>query len=422
MIITIIIMIVCVIFLFYAREHFGRWFTPFCVFNILWIVVASFILIGNPYVYEPSAKSQLCILIGIVGFNISMLSRRLTIGRFGHIDREYTFNYTVLKCLSVIVVIAYLFVTYSLINSLFSGASFAEIRTDYFTYSEVSNFSYYLRNYFLVPMGYVIMISTIIVFFSDKGGKSKLLLLNTIMIVVMQAIVSGGRYILMNTFFAIMCVYFMIGKRLYIKKRYKLLIFLVCVLLGYFIVFLTNDRSTYLMTNMSIWEKMYTTVYIYFSGSVTYLGEVIKTSPEIIGASLGLNFFAGFISPVFVILNFMHILSYPEVFNIIGEYACTQLVIGPYSYFNAMPTAFGYFYIDGGLILTFIEAWIFGYICKSLYNRSKKGNVFYVALFTLIFIQVCNSSTRWFLYAPDYALAFLYMRLLVKKERGVSSI
>lgn len=181
-------------------------------------------------------------------------------------------------------------------------------------------------------------------------------------------------------------------------------------------IFLTNERSTNLMTDMSLFEKVYTTIYLYFSGSVTYLGRVIENAPGIVGSTFGLNLLAGFISPIFVILNFMHIINYPQVFNTIGTYACIELLIGPSTYFNAMPTAFGYFFIDGGLILTFVESWIFGYACKRFYIKAKEGNLLYIGLFLLLFVQICNSSTRWFIYTSDFALAFIYMRFVLKKK------
>ena len=167
---------------------------------------------------------------------------------------------------------------------------------------------------------------------------------------------------------------------------------------------------------MNISEKIYSTIYQYFAGSVTYLGEVIKNTPNIEGATFGINFFAGWLSPIFVILNFIGVLSYPQAFSYIGKEACKVLQIGPYLYYNAMPTVFGYFYIDGGLIFTFIEAWIWGYICRQLYKRADNGNLFFIALYILMFLQICNSSTRWFLYSTGYCLAFLYMRLIFNKR------
>ena len=40
------------------------------------------------------------------------------------------------------------------------------------------------------------------------------------------------------------------------------------------------------------------------------------------------------------------------------------------------------------------------------------------AMYILIFIQICNSSTRWFFYSSDYCLAYLYMNTVVKKYIG----
>ena len=151
------------------------------------------------------------------------------------------------------------------------------------------------------------------------------------------------------------------------------------------------------------------------------MGKVVETSPEIIGKTFGLNMIAGFLIPIFVVFNFLHIVPYPQVFNYIGTYACAVLQIGPNTYYNAMPTIFGYFYIDGGLILTFIEAWIFGYVCKRVFEKAMDGSLLNVAFYLLIFIQICNSSTRWFFYSPEFCLAFIFLRIIFKPTGRILS-
>ena len=99
-----------------------------------------------------------------------------------------------------------------------------------------------------------------------------------------------------------------------------------------------------------------------------------------------------------------------------------MLRIGPATYYNAMPTIFGYFFIDGGFALTFIEAWLFGYICKRIYIVAKNGNVYFISVFILLFIQICNSSTRWFFYSPDYCLAMIYLRLIMTQTNDTGNI
>ena len=391
---------------------------PYVAFNALWMGVAALINIGNKFVYEPSNTALICVLVGILGFNISSITPRLVIGRKTKTlmtEKEYTLNYRTAHVISIIVLALSAVTAASAIRSFLTGASFASIREDYYTYSTNENvLLYYLRNFILSPLRYVVVVTTIIALFK-KVKVSKWLIINTIGIIVLQAITSGGRYVLMNTIFMLLCGFSLFVNKEKISIKQKIIMAIIIGLFSYIIVFLTNDRSTYLSQAMTVGERLYQTIYIYFAGSTTYMGEVIAKTPTIMGSTFGINFFAGFLIPLFVVLNYIHLIPYPKVFSVIGTYACEVLRIGPATYYNAMPTIFGYFYIDGGLALVFIEAWLFGYICKRVFLKAEHGNYLYISLFMLLFVQICTSSTRWFLYSPDFCLAMIYMRMIIRK-------
>lgn len=395
---------------------------PYVAFNILWVGVAVLINIGNKYVYEPSMTALICVLVGIVGFNLSSSTPKLKLGnsqlRLFQIN-EFTINYHTAYIISFIVLILSAFSATSAIQAFMGGASFSSIRNDYYTYASVeSKYMYYFRNYMLSPLRYVVIITTIIGIIK-KEKISRWLLINTIGIIILQSITSGGRYVLMNTIFMMLCGYSLFGDKERITAKQKIVIVAVVALFSYLIVFLTNARATYITQNMSVGERLYHTVYVYFAGSTTYLGEVAHKTPTIIGSTLGVNFLAGFITPIFVALNFMHLIPYPAVFSVIGTYACEVLRIGPSTFYNAMPTIFGYFFIDGGFVLVFVEAWLFGYICKRIYQRGKSGNLLMSAMYILIFAQICNSSTRWFFYSADYCLAFFCLNIVIKRTKTI---
>ena len=394
---------------------------PYVAFNALWVGVAVLVLLGNKFVYEPSRTAMLCILVGIIGFNLSRLTPKIKLinSKLGLFQtNEYYIFYHRAYVISVLVLILSALSALSAVRAFMNGVSFSTIRSDYFTYaSGESVYMYYLRNYILSPLRYVVIISSIIGVIK-RERISKWLLINTVCIIILQAITSGGRYVMMNTIIMMICGYSMFGDKEHITGKQKAIIAFVIGLLSYAIIFLTNDRASYMTQSMTVGERIYHTVYSYFAGSTTYLGEVIKENPSIIGSTYGVNFIAGFIIPIFVVFNFLHLIPYPRVFSIIGRYACEVLRIGPAAYFNAMPTIFGYFYIDGGFILVFIEAWLFGSICKWLYKRSKEGNLLISAMYILIFVQICNSSTRWFFYSSEYCLAFLYLNLVIRKTKG----
>ena len=392
---------------------------PYVAFNALWVGVAVLIIIGNKFIYKPSTTALLCVLVGIVGFNLSAVTPKLVFGKKKlaiFTNDNYEIMYRRVYIISIIVLILSAVSAASAIRALMSGASFSSIRSDYYTYtSDESVYMYYFRNYFLSPLRYVVIICTIIGVVK-KERISKWLLINTIGIIILQSVTNGGRYVLMNTIFMMICGYSLFGDKEKVSVKQKVIIVVVVLFFSYLIVFFTNDRASFLTKNMSVGERLYHTVYEYFAGSTTYLGEVVAKTPSIIGSTHGVNFLAGFLIPFFVILNYLHIIPFPSVFSVIGTYACEVLRIGPAAFYNAMPTIFGYFYIDGGLILTFVEAWLFGYICKRLYLRGKSGNLLMSAMYILIFIQICNASTRWFFYSPEYCMAFIYLIAVIRRS------
>lgn len=394
---------------------YRNWHNPYGVFNILWIVVGLLITKGNEFVYEPSNLAMLIVILGVVGFNCSVFIPRVYVRNPYRYKAERKIDYKSIKVLSYIVLILSIISAVSAIQSVLLGASFAEIRTDYYTYSSSESvWMYYLRNYFVTPMRYVLIVATVIGVFS--GLRERAVIINTFLAILLQTITNGGRYVLMNTVFMIMCGSLLFGVKKTLTNKQKFLAFCLFVVLIWGIVYLTNDRASFLTRNMTTFERMEETIYQYFAGSVTYLGVVIDEFPFVSGMTYGVNFIAGLLSPFFVILNFLGILSYPKVFTIIGTYACQQLPIGLNTYYNAMPTIFGYFYIDGGLLLTFIEAGMFGYISKRIYENAECGHLLFVAYYILIIVQICNSSTRWFVYSSDYVLAFFYMLLFIRKK------
>lgn len=402
-------------FLIGANKKYRTLINPFSIFNLLWIFVGVLLCIGNEKVYTPSNLAQWIIIIGITGFNIASWSLKLKIGNKNSCDSNYIINNNTLFALTIIITFFSFMSAAVSVQDLLNGVSYSAIRNNYYTYeSENATLMYYVRNFLISPMTYVVLIGTTISFFKESKIR-KIQFACLAMIVLLQAMTSGGRYILMNTFFVFICCYYLFKKENRLKLSQRFIITLLSVVLFYGIIYLTNERATYDSRNMTIIQRLYSTVYTYFAGSVTYMGEVVKTYPFIVGSTYGLNFLAGFLTPVFSAFNFLHIISWPEVFNTIGRYACSILQIGPKSYYNAMPTVFGYFYIDGGFILLFIESWLFGYICKRLYIRAKEGNIYYVAVYTMMFVQICTSSTRWFWYSAEFCLAVIYMRIILKR-------
>ena len=160
------ILLVTVGFLIAAYRKTKSISDPYVAFNILWAGVAVLINIGNRYVYEPSMTAMACVLVGIIGFNLSRFTPRLRFGtlRMGIFQNDdYTINYHRAYFISIVVFILSALSAASAIQAFMSGTSFSAIRSDYYTYSSSESvYVYYFRNYVLSPLRYVVIITSII--------------------------------------------------------------------------------------------------------------------------------------------------------------------------------------------------------------------------------------------------------------------
>lgn len=414
-----VIPIIAIVFCILSYLNNQSLSNPYFAFNLLWSIVGCFLAIGNENVYKPSNLACTIVIVGIVAFNLSRWCPLVKISKKKTTNVSWMIDDDRMMFLTLLLVLLTLFSTAASIRDIMNGVPFTQIRDNYYDYDGTNGtFLYYLRNYLITPITYALISCTFISVFSGNRVH-KVQLLTMLTIIIVQALTSGGRYILMNSFFAFACGYSLYSKHKQLSFTRKISIIVIISILLSGIIYLTNERSTYSMRNMSIVQKVSLTIYDYFAGSVTYMDKVIDTFPAIVGSTYGLNFIAGFITPFFALLSFLHILSWPKLLNVIGVYACSVLRIGPESYYNAMPTIFGYFYIDGGFVLLFIESFLFGYICKKVYDNATNGNLLFVGIFILIFIQICISSTRWAFYSPDFCLAVLYLKLIIKRKNSL---
>ena len=419
---NIMLITTTLICIFFAYKKYKDWYNPYIIFNTLWLTISILLHIGNKLVDKPNLAAYMCICTGVIFFNLSMvLPKFIWINKkqtFNVKKYEYKINTRRLLLLSYILLIISFFLVHNSIRLLINGKTFVDVINAYFTINENSYLLiYYISSYIIRPLKYVLIVFALVLLFNREENRWKIII-NTLIIVILQTISDGGRTILVSIIFMFMCTSAIFS---YNKKRsfkFKFLILFLSILFGYGILFLTNNRISFYAREMTLIQKIYNTIYLYFVGSITYIGKVIETNPDIIGSTKGVNFFAGIIAPFVAFLTFLDIISYPKILSIIGTYACAELRIGRV-WFNALPTIFGYFYIDGGLFLTAIESIIFGYICKRFYINTKNNNLYYILLYILIFLQICLSSCRWLFYSPDYMFAFFYMIFFLKRVKNV---
>lgn len=392
---------------------------PYTLFNILWILVLLLIDNGNYYIDPPSETALNCIIFGVISYNCSML---IPLARFkirnvydSVNSGEYKINYNLaLKFSNISVVVCALLSVQPLIRFL-SGSNFGIIRTDYYTYGNfVEYFLWYARLYTISASRDVIFIIALFAFITNYKSKFRLLF-NAVMLIILESVMSGGRYVLMNAGFMIFCFYLRYSDKVRLKPKQKIMIGGTLITFFVLIIFFTSNRVTYLYSSLSPLELIQQTFYGYFAGSVTYLGRLITTYSADMGTTYGINFMQGFILPIFTLFGFVGIPS-PDVINKVGNLTVKPLAISAVATLNALPTVFGYFYVDGKLTAVIIESFLFGYLCKKIYSRSARGNTIYFAAYLLLVTQILNTSTKWFFYQSDYCFAFLYLFLFFRRK------
>ena len=410
-----IIIAVSAIFLLLSVVKDREVCSPYVAFNIVWLLVGLMLLFGNSQIFQPSVLATTIVLVGVIGFNISVLIPRITINGKRLLVKEEERVFLAGRCqmLAIVMVLCWVFVSMSSIGLLLSGSSLSDVRESYYSTDTGPAWLYYVKNYFLLPGTDAVIVASIISFIRQEK-KSRLLLACTVLLVLLRAISSGGRYILINTLLMVVCALALFKALSNMPRKKKCALYFSLIVFALLIVVFTNERTTANTESLPLFEKLYLTTYTYFSGSVTFLGELMATVPQIEGSTGIACFIGGFLGPVFTVLSFLKIMPYPDFMNIIGIYACAPLAIGPSTYYNAMPTAFGYFFIDGGLIAVFIESLIFGYICNRTYRVAQTGDALVRGFYIMLFVQICMISTRWFFFTSDSALAFFFLLFLFR--------
>lgn len=411
--------LIALIGLVIGKIKFKNMTNPLSIFNFFWLILGILMPLGLFGVDKSSNYANLIILYGIVSFNIagiifSLLPNfRLSFGKnySSRLKNIYSLNYKLLMYAIYLVLFVSFLNVITPIKMLLSGSNLSSIRDVYFNSTETTSlFKYYLEAIIIGPIRYIIIALAIVDQFIGKKKKS--LIIASFVIVIFSALTSGGRFILVNSAMMLFFAFLISSRFTKIKFSQKIeLIFGVGVLIM-IIIYFTQDRSTTLNNNFDVFTKLLQTSYLYYAGSITYMGKLIEMFPNLSNSTFSANFFAGLLTPIFSLLSYLNILSYPAFLSVIGVFTGIQIKIGNNVFYNALPTIFMYFYIDAGLIGVVIGSMIFSITCIYIYLKMKvKKDILWFAIYLLIIIQLTNTSTRWFFYTSSYFLSFIYLRL-----------
>lgn len=407
-----IFLILTLCFSIYTLMKFKSVINPFFLFNLVWTIV---LLLSQLNLYDllpPSDLVMSIVFTGILSFNVPVLFVR----EKRRVEQTKVFVYnrvTIVLALAATVIVSIYFgmKSYDSLIYLLSGGSLSEIRNLYFdtNYGSRNDIEYYFENFIAIPFLYAAFT------YSSQYYKNKILnkyiLYISLISIMLYSIYSGGRFVLLN----ILIILFVIYHRKFTFKKMIPIIVLVS-----FIFLLSIFRSGIEAEDYNYLDFFKTTV-IYYTGSLSYVSEIFRTFSTIGKQDILVNTFGGFIFPFVVFGRALNVFSYPEVFNHFTYFTTTQLRIGEGVYFNAFPTMFFSFFLDGGYILVSLYSILFSVISWKLYNLSNFTKYSYLSgTFALFSIQIINSSIKWLFFSPSFALSLIYLLMFyffVGKER-----
>lgn len=405
---------------------------PLTLFFGFWFALTALAAMRLYGLFEASARAYLVIVLGLGGFLLGYVLVRLVMGRFDGRRRakaagtspmlaadRYRLNYPLLYVLYGIVLAYLVYRAVTVVGLLKSGHTLSMIRDAYFfaaTEGDSPSVLRFVQTYVINMLIYVLLAVGFVDFFA--GERKRLLLALTFAIVVLNALENGGRLVLYR--FAANAV---VGYLLFIRFNHKLrsnrlvrwAILAIPIAAAVGMLAITQFRSTSVKT-----------VYFYFSGCVYFLGERMGVADLAGHSTHGFATFGGLVRPVFVALDNLGILRYPQAYlettEVLRSYVEPGVMISPEMYYNAYVTPFFYFYLDGRLPAVIAGSVLYGALCGAAYHRVRTlPNVKNAAVYLLLAEELLTSMIRWQFNVPSYALAFpvlLFAGIFLRRRAG----
>lgn len=382
---------------------------PLFVFS-LWFFISTLILFIDPFDYTYPINSINLSVMGYLSFTISFLffnnKRKASITR---VFKPYKF----LKFLIFFTLFLSLFVYIELLASFLEGVSLSYIRDLYFAepITFLEKILYYIDRFLVIPLRYISLISFGFLLANKKVSFLDFLFFSSM--VLISILSTGGRFILVNLFYAIVFSLLISSKKTTRKKfigsvkNYISVVGLTAIVLvlGFYI---TSLRVS--IGNLNLLSSYIKTIYLYFFGGFHFFETIIATYNIIPINIFGFSLLRGFLEPIISILSFLTNFNSPEFFSSVLYYTEPSLDIGNFTFYNAFSTAYFYGYVDSGLFGIVFIFFIIGILSKYFYNNiSSSNNFYFYSVYILNLIMISNFNTTLFLYSSTFSLSYLYI-------------
>lgn len=411
-----------------GRNYDKHFYNPITLFNLIWLMSIILLVFGLNYGIDmPTEKAFLITIIGLISFNmasfIMTLNKRKTAFSFGRKSGYFDprINVPLLKFFIVLTLVLSFMRYATVAMQLLRGeTNFAIIREEFFE----SNI-HFIDAFFIFPMRYALIVCLASCFIKKEILElGKKYYIAMFVIIALTFLSSGGRSILVNGLYVILCAVGIYSTNHHILFKTKLKILLITIAFISLVVFVTSNRSWSFMSlgYESVLERNLITFVSYFSGGIVYLGKVIS-STSLECSTYGLITIHGFLYPLYIILGYMGLFDTPQFIIDYNQLSNEVVIIGNGIPFNAFMTAFGSFYADFGFSGVFIYSALFSIITISVYKQiywdegERNINMLGTSAYLIMIIILCGFSQRWMMASSEYALIFIYMKIMFAKSR-----
>lgn len=408
----------CIAIILYWR-YSNRWYNPLFIYWFFWSLIIFFSSLNLFNLFNVGMDTYLLFELGLIGFLLGFVinqykfkRRQVTVSKEKTVT--YTFNRPFLIILIIIVGAILLVKSLDSIRSLLSGVSVTDFRYSVYEYSpkdSTSKYNFYLLTFFLTPIISVLgVVLSLEIFF---GKRDKFLIISIFILTILYIIVSGGgRACLMSLVFNFFFLLIISKRKFNLSKKRKRQIIWFSV---FCIVIFLGVNSFRGKDNALI--GLLKETYVYYTGSIRHF--VIRINRLGDTRSYGAAFFGGYLRFIFLVLGIFGI-SAPTMYNTFlyqNSFLQSGVQIGKGVWYNAFVSLNYHFYLDFGAVGIFFGNLLFGTFSALIFKRFLRNrNFLNMGMLLLVLQCILFSMVRWQFSFPPYAFAFLYLRMILKKE------
>lgn len=371
-------------------------------------------------------STYLIIFVGLLLFGVGYYlfwGKRISLGKRTILWQQYYFRYNIILILQVLCLAFLLMVSMRTIQYLFSDDGWNVVRNMYQGYSDESIFKSKWESVFnsiiLGPFMLVNVCILGILVFERNAKTHKAIFSLSIINLVLYCIMNAGRILLVYVAIVFMLLMSLYGMKIKLNRKQKLLILIFLAILAGATFYITSSRRS----TIKEWDIVHQ-IYSYFSitpAIFDYWREYIE-SHDI--WTYGMYFLNGFFSIFRLIYSKLGI-EFDLKATVEEIIALTETFIPVFSQknYNAFVSIFFCFYSDFRILGVIIGSFFLGGFAEILYGAVKdRKNHFYLIIFLLLAYGLFKTITKWEGTSPVYVYAFIWSRLLVKKDSNSRSV